>query len=139
MGEPEYHPPQRSTSVAASIDLSSTRLISPLTIEKPRHQNVLGGADTYSLTKLMPYHFPHPQLGKINGFTVAQSLVQFRGLPYGRVPQRFARSIPVNYLSPYPSEEPSGYDATEYGPCSVQPLDSIITDVHWNQLPEYPQ
>ncbi len=84
----------------------------------------------------MPDQILHPQLGKLNGYRVNGDLVQFRSLPYAQVPGRFARSILLDHL-PRNSED-GFYDATKYGGCSIQPLDSIDTDVRWNQLPEHP-
>ena len=86
----------------------------------------------------MTQQFIHPLLGKIQGYQATCDLIQFRGLPYARIPRRFARSIPLDYL---PSGESLGqpYDATEYGSCSIQPLDSVETDVRWNQFPEHPR
>lgn len=57
--------------------------------------------------------------------------MQFRSLLYASIPRRFAPSVLLGRLS----TADSYYDATEYGPCSVQSLDSIETDVRWNQLP----
>lgn len=87
----------------------------------------------------MAYQIRHPRLGKINGCQVTQDLIQFRSLPYAQVPRRFARSVPLEHLPQDNADETSCYDATEYGPCSVQPRDSIATDVRWNQLPEFPR
>ena len=91
---------------------------------------------------LMSPHLLHPQLGSVEGHRVTQDLVQFRSLPYTQIPRRFARSTLLDHL---PTSEISSnggesvYDATIYGPCSVQPLDSIETDIRWNQLPSGPQ
>lgn len=86
----------------------------------------------------MPYDFYHAQLGRIRGSRVTPDLVQLRSLPYARIPSRFARSTLFDYLPTKSTEGNSYYDATEYGPCSIQPLDSVETDLRWNQLPEYP-
>ena len=85
----------------------------------------------------MGYQLFHPQLGAINGCRINQDFVQFRSLPYAHVPRRFARSSLLDHLPSKPEKETFPYNATEYGPCSIQPLDSIETDVHWNQLPHY--
>lgn len=81
----------------------------------------------------------HPQLGNIKGCQVTHHLIQFRSLPYAQVPRRFARSILLECLSQHPGNPEACYDAAEYGPCSIQSLESIATDVRWNQLPEYPR
>ncbi|KAL8822437.1 MAG: hypothetical protein Q9191_006829 [Dirinaria sp. TL-2023a] len=52
---------------------------------------------------------------------------------------KFARSIILDRLPQTTGEGAFCYDAVDYGSCSVQPLDSIATDVRWNQLPERPQ
>ena len=83
----------------------------------------------------MPYHLLHAQLGAIKGSRVTEKLVQFRGLPYAQVSRRFARSSRLDHLPSAQDDKHSGYDATEYSPCSIQPLNSIDTDVRWNQLP----
>lgn len=85
----------------------------------------------------MPDRLLHPQLGELKGSRVSEDLIQFRSLPYAQVPRRFARSILLDHL-PRNAEDAS-YNATNYGPCSVQSLDSIDTDVRWNQLPEHPR
>lgn len=82
-----------------------------------------------------PFRYKHPYLGSMEGCRVTPDLVQFRSLPYARVPRRFARSVLLDRL-PQVAGRASCYDATGYGPCSVQPRDSITTDVLWNQLPE---
>ena len=85
------------------------------------------------------YQYNHPQLGLIIGYRITPDLVQFRSLPYARVSRRFARSILMDRL-PQPTRlEGSCYDATKFGPCSVQPWDSVTTDIRWNQLPEHPK
>lgn len=85
----------------------------------------------------MPSRILHPQLGELEGCRVSEDLNQFRSLPYALVPRRFARSILLDHLPR--NAEDAFYNATEYGPCSVQSLDSIDTDVRWNQLPEHPR
>lgn len=79
----------------------------------------------------MSFSLSHPKLGDLKGSRVGSGLVQFRSLPYARIPRRFAPSVLLDSLS----TAKSYYDATEYGPCSIQALDSIETDVRWNQLP----
>lgn len=86
----------------------------------------------------MPYQISHPQLGGIHGRRITDDLIQFRSLPYARIPRRFARSTLVDHLPKEDTGPDCCYDAVNYGPCSVQPLDSIATDVRWNQLPEHP-
>ena len=87
----------------------------------------------------MPYHLFHPQLGSIHGCRVTQDLVQFRSVPYAQVPRRFARSEFLNRLPSINEDEVSYYDASKYGPCSIQPSDSIEIDLRWNQLPPTPR
>lgn len=86
----------------------------------------------------MAYQFCHPQLGRINGCKVTEDLIQFRSLPYAQIPRRFARSVLLNHLPQVHSDADYCYYAEDYGPCSIQPLDSIATDIRWNQLPEAP-
>lgn len=83
--------------------------------------------------------FYHSQLYSIRGSRVTPDLIQFRSLPYARVPCRFARAAFLDHLPQATTDETACYDATEYGPCSIQPQDSIATDLRWNQLPAYPQ
>lgn len=85
----------------------------------------------------MPDRLLHPQLGELIGIRVSEDLIQFRSLPYAQVPRRFARSILLDHLPR--NAKDAFYNATKYGPCSVQPLHSIDTDVRWNQLPEHPR
>jgi len=85
----------------------------------------------------MPDRLLHPQLGELNGCRVSGDLIQYRSLPYAQIPRRFARSILLDHLPR--NAENALYDATEYGPCSIQSLDSIDTDVRWIQLPEHPR
>ncbi|KAK4626895.1 Cholinesterase [Fulvia fulva] len=76
----------------------------------------------------------HPNLGRIRGIQVTQHLTEFHSLPYALIPQRFARSQPLNR---YPGSDDSSriYDATKIRPCSIQPLNSTQKDVDSNQLP----
>ena len=82
--------------------------------------------------------FHHSQLYRIRGSRVTPDLIQFRSLPYARVPRRFGRATFLDHLPQATTNETACYDATEYGPCSIQPHDSIATDLRWNQLPAYP-
>ena len=83
--------------------------------------------------------FYHSQLYRIRGSRINPDLIQFRSLPYARVPRRFARATFLDHLPQATIHETACYDATEYGPCSIQPQDSIATDLRWNQLPTYPR
>ncbi|KAL8669631.1 MAG: hypothetical protein Q9168_005786 [Polycauliona sp. 1 TL-2023] len=85
------------------------------------------------------YEHHHPQLNGIKGCRATRSLVQFRSLPYAQTPRRFARSGMVDRLPGATANGSSAYDATKYGPSSVQPRDSVETDIRWNQLPELPK
>lgn len=88
----------------------------------------------------MAHQFRHPQLGTIKGCRVSEDLIQFRSLPYARIPRRFARSTLLNHLPRIDADANADYfyDGEGYGPCSIQPFDSIATDIRWNQLPEHP-
>lgn len=78
----------------------------------------------------------HPILGVIAGKQISPGLVQFRSIPYATIPQRFARG---QLLKALPSEKGSDcYDASEYGPCSIQQSDYIEQDIKWNQFPVQP-
>lgn len=81
----------------------------------------------------------HPELGLIDGCRVTRHLIQFRSLPYALVKRRFARSTMLNHLPKALDDLHPSYDATNYGPCSIQSQDSITTDIRWNQLPECPR
>ncbi len=85
-----------------------------------------------------PYRYNHPQLGSIIGHRTAPGLVQFRSLPYAQIQRRFSRSTLSDSLPRLEGQERPCYDATKFGPCSVQPRESITTDIRWNQLPEHP-
>ena len=85
------------------------------------------------------YHHVHPALGNIVGAQVSNELVQFRSLPYASIPRRFARSSGLTQLPKKTIDIEASYDASEYGPSCIQPLDSIEKDVRWNQLPKAPQ
>lgn len=87
----------------------------------------------------MAREFLHSQLGRIKGCQVTHDLIQFRSLPYARITRRFARSTLLDHLPQATAEADLCYDAVDHGPCSIQPLDSVATDVRWNQLPERPQ
>ncbi|TKA70778.1 hypothetical protein B0A55_05464 [Friedmanniomyces simplex] len=77
--------------------------------------------------------FHHPQLGALKGEVINERLLQFRDLPYGCIPQRFARSTVVENLPGQGQGQP--YDATGVPPGSVQPKDAAKTDCKGNQLP----
>ena len=79
--------------------------------------------------------FRHPKLGSIQ-YSAPQtrpSLVRFYNLPYGRIPERFARSELRSRLRDEESDEP--YVATLAGPSSVQPHGSAKMDAQGLQLP----
>jgi carboxylesterase type B len=76
--------------------------------------------------------FTHHTLGRLNGITKG-SLLQLRNIPYGSIPQRFARAKLVEKLPQSCDGQP--YDATQLPPASVQPLDSGKMDCKGNQLP----
>lgn len=82
------------------------------------------------------YQHHHPQLNAIDGNQVTDNLIQFRSMHYAKTPRRFARSVILHQLPTCIGGQSTSYDATSYGPCSIQPQDSIETDVRWNQLPE---
>lgn len=80
----------------------------------------------------------HPLLGCIHGCRVTDDLIQFRNLPYASIPRRFARAKLLNHLPRDAANPKESFDAVDYRSCSIQPLDSIQTDLRWNQLPEKP-
>jgi carboxylesterase type B len=76
--------------------------------------------------------FTHPTLGKLKGIAKG-SLLQLRSIPYGSIPQRFARADLVEELPQSCDGQP--YNATRVPPASIQPLDSGKMDCKGNQLP----
>ncbi|KAM3416272.1 hypothetical protein BST61_g7878 [Cercospora zeina] len=80
------------------------------------------------------YRHVHPKLGPILGQRVEGGLVQFRSIPYATIPRRFARSSLLRDLQ----GDAEYYDASQWGPSSIQRLDCIETDLKWNQLPDQP-
>lgn len=76
----------------------------------------------------------HPLLGLIRGKAVADAdIVQYLGIPYGTISQRFARASTKERLSTSSSEE--AYDATKAGPECIQPENATKTDCEGNQFP----
>jgi carboxylesterase type B len=74
----------------------------------------------------------HPLLGQIHGKTIQSgttSLTQYLGIPYASIPKRFSRSTTLSTLPSTP------YDATHFGPDSIQPLNATETDASGNQFP----
>jgi carboxylesterase type B len=61
----------------------------------------------------------HPTLGPLTGTLRSPSVVQFRSIPYARIPARFRQSVPISTL------EPEERDCTEYGPACPQNLQSM--------------
>jgi carboxylesterase type B len=76
--------------------------------------------------------FTHPTLGKLKGIAKG-SLLQLRNIPYGSIPQRFARANLVEKLPQSCDGQP--YNAIRVPPASIQPLDSGKMDCKGNQLP----
>ena len=77
--------------------------------------------------------FTHPELGKLHGLTRG-NLFHFYNIPYGEVPQRFARARPVKEL-PQTCYD-AAFDSTDVPAASIQPLDSAKMDCKGNQFPE---
>jgi carboxylesterase type B len=79
------------------------------------------------MTKPAAHTFLHPALGKLTGLA-KDNLIHYNNIPYGKIPQRFARATLVQEL-------PS-HDGTAFPPASIQPLDSGKMDCKGNQFPE---
>ena len=77
--------------------------------------------------------FTHPELGKLHGLTRG-NLFHFYNIPYGEVPQRFARATLVQELPQ--TFYNAAHDSTDTPPASIQPLDSGKMDCKGNQFPE---
>lgn len=79
--------------------------------------------------------FTHPDLGQIEYLAPSSHphLTRFLDIPYGKIPERFARSIVRDTLSNAPASGP--YVATKAGPSSVQPHGSAKMDAEGLQLP----
>ncbi|KAJ9628548.1 hypothetical protein H2203_002449 [Taxawa tesnikishii (nom. ined.)] len=74
----------------------------------------------------------HLKLGQIKGVTEpGSSLLKFLGIPYGSIPQRFARST---LLTSLPSHS-NVFDATKPGPSSIQPHESVKSDASGIPIP----
>ncbi|GAO51231.1 alpha/beta-hydrolase [Saitoella complicata NRRL Y-17804] len=70
------------------------------------------------------------RLGTFTGVELSPRLHQYRAIPYGRVPRRFARSVPLDEKD-YARKE----DRTKFGPSSVQPREKVKNDAKSNHLP----
>lgn len=70
--------------------------------------------------------FLHPTLGKLASLT-KDNLTYFYNMPYGKIPQRFARATLVQKVSEN--------DGATLPPASIQPLDSGKMDCNGNQFP----
>jgi carboxylesterase type B len=79
------------------------------------------------MAKTAAHTFLHPALGKLTGLA-KDNLIHYNNIPYGKIPQRFARATLVQEL-------PS-HDGTTLPPASIQPLDSGKMDCKGNQFPE---
>jgi carboxylesterase type B len=79
------------------------------------------------MAKTAAHTFLHPALGKFTGLA-KDNLIHYNNIPYGKIPQRFARATLVQ-------EFPS-HDGTALPPASIQPLDSGKMDCKGNQFPE---
>ncbi|KAK5074960.1 hypothetical protein LTR64_001165 [Lithohypha guttulata] len=76
----------------------------------------------------------HPLLGLIRGNKLTSTdLVQYCGLPYGTIPQRFSRSTTLQELPTTSSSET--FDATKTGPECIQPEGAVKLDCESNQFP----
>lgn len=78
----------------------------------------------------------HIKLGAIKGLRDSHtSLVKVLGLPYGTVPQRFGRAVPLTTLSSSSRFQNNVFDATRPGASSVQPFGSVTMDASNIPLP----
>jgi carboxylesterase type B len=77
--------------------------------------------------------FTHPTLGKLHGL-IRGNLIHFYNIPYGKIPQRFARATLVDRLPQ--TFDDAAYDSTDIPPASIQPLNSGKMDCKGNQFPE---
>lgn len=77
----------------------------------------------------------HPLLGLIRGRAVSNTdIVQYLGIPYAHVSQRFGRAqTKVNLPRSAAVEE--AFDATQAGPECIQPENATKTDCEGNQFP----
>jgi len=75
----------------------------------------------------------HPSLGRLHGLTRG-NLIHIFNIPYGKIPERFARATLVDELPQTFYEK--AHDGTDMSPASVQPLDSGKMDCKGNQFPE---
>lgn len=80
--------------------------------------------------------FQHPTLGKLFGLTrgPGHNLIYFHNIPYGKIPQRFARARLVQEL-PQNFRE-IAHDGSDFPPASIQLQDSGKMDCKGNQFPE---
>ncbi|GAB7326355.1 hypothetical protein MBLNU13_g10391t1 [Cladosporium sp. NU13] len=80
--------------------------------------------------------FQHPTLGRLFGLTRRpnQNLIYFHNIPYGEIPQHFARATLIQDLPQTFNEV--AHDGTDVPPASIQPHDSGKTDCKGNQFPE---
>ncbi|KAJ4986321.1 para-nitrobenzyl esterase [Stagonosporopsis vannaccii] len=78
------------------------------------------------MSSTSPPMIEHPSLGKINGIFLENSTIeQFRGVPFGRIPRRWADP---ELLSGKLSQDI--FDATRHGPCCPQGAGGQEFDVH---------
>jgi len=88
---------------------------------------------TSKITRAMTSTLRHPLLGSICGRKVTSDLIQYSGIPYASIVQRFARSTTLSNL---PTTSSRGtFDATDPGPDSVQPCNATEIDAKGNQFP----
>ncbi|KAK4150170.1 Alpha/Beta hydrolase protein [Chaetomidium leptoderma] len=75
------------------------------------------------------YSFKHEQLGELTGLARGSDVVQFRGIPFGRIPARFRQSTLIDQLPSQP------FDARHPGPYCPQPF--LAYPTYWDgPLPE---
>jgi carboxylesterase type B len=81
----------------------------------------------------------HVKLGPVKCLRdTRSSLVKMLGLPYGTIPQRFARAEPLHNLHPTSNEKGgtrTAFDATTPAPSSIQPWGSVKSDASNIPLP----
>ncbi|BFZ61681.1 hypothetical protein YB2330_002754 [Saitoella coloradoensis] len=71
-------------------------------------------------TQTQTHTIPHPSLGcTLKGIRVTPNVIEYRGIPYARLTERFADPEPVDRLEP--EVEGGVWDATEFGAVSPQP------------------
>ena len=85
---------------------------------------------------MTPIILQHTKLGAIRCLRDPYtSVVKILGVPYGTLPQRFARAQPLETLENSVRFSSHVFDATRPGPSSIQPWGSVTTDASNIPLP----